>query len=73
MSLLLVTTRSGSTYILRESTTGVVWCRMPRDASVSPGVRFGVEDTMPRIVQGEPVFLGDLLTTPVLNVAVMPT
>lgn len=71
-SVVIVKTASGSTYVLSVSDPGVHWCRLPADGRLMPGTRSGFEAAMPRIVPGERLFIGDLQTTPVTDVSVLP-
>lgn len=69
--VVLVRTRSRSTYLFAESDEGVRWCRVPgRDAKQS-WVASGLEASMPRIVRGERLILDGLRTTHVTEVSVL--
>jgi hypothetical protein len=71
-SVVIVRTQSGSTYVLSVGDPGVHWCRIPSASRASAWRASGWEDAMPRIVPGERLFIGDLLTTPVTDVAILP-
>jgi hypothetical protein len=71
-SVVIVKTASGSTYVLSVSEPGVQWCRLPAPDRALPWTASGWEDVMPRIVAGERLRIGDLQTSPVVDVAVLP-
>jgi hypothetical protein len=71
-SMVIVKTASGSTYVLSVSEPGVHWCRLPAMDRPMPWTASGWEDAMPRIVPGERLFIGNLQTSPITDVAVLP-
>lgn len=71
-SVVIVKTASGSTYVMSVSEPGVQWCRLPAPDQLLPGTASGWEAAMPRIVAGERLRIGDLQTTPVVEVSVLP-
>jgi hypothetical protein len=71
-SVVIVTTKSGSTYVLSVSEPGVQWCRLPATDRRIAWTASGWQQQMPRIVPGERLRIGDLQTTPVIDVAVIP-
>jgi hypothetical protein len=71
-SVVIVKTASGSTYVLAVSEPGVHWCRLPAVGRGLPWTASGWEDVMPRIVAGERLLIGDLRTTPITDVRVLP-
>jgi hypothetical protein len=71
-SVVIVKTRSGSTYVLSVSDPGVHWCRLPATDRRLPWTASGWEEDMPRIVTGERLRIGDLQTSPIVDVAVLP-
>lgn len=71
-SVVIVKTTSGSTYVLSVSDPGVQWCRLPGEGRHRPWTASGWEDVMPRIVTGERLRIGDLQTTPIVEVSVLP-
>lgn len=71
-SVVIVRTQSGATYVLSVSEPGVHWCRLPADDRPLPWTAAGWEAAMPRIVPGERLLIGDLRTTPILDVSVLP-
>ena len=71
-SVLIVTTESGTGYILSISDSGVRWRRVPGLESGPIGAVDGWEPVVPRIVPGERLLIGNLRTTPVVRVAVLP-
>ena len=74
MSLVvLVNTASGSAYLLSETDAGVHWRRIPGARPGRAGHRSGWEPKMPSVVPGERLFLGDLRTTQVTRVSILPT
>jgi hypothetical protein len=70
-SVVIVKTASGSTYVLSAGDPGVHWCRFAA-ADRIPWTASGWERSMPRIVPGERLFIGDLRTSPITNVAILP-
>jgi hypothetical protein len=74
-SVVLARTASGSTYVLAIGHDGVHWCRLPADPAHRPGITWtasGFEPVVPRIVPGERLLIGNLRTTPVTTVSVLP-
>lgn len=71
-SMVIVKTASGSTYVLSVTEPGVQWCRIPAPERPAAWTASGWEPAMPRIVPGERLFIGDLQTTPVTDVSVLP-
>jgi len=71
-SVVIVKTASGSTYVLSVSDPGVHWCRLPAPDRRFSWAASGWEDVMPRIVPGERLLIGDLRTTPITDVSVLP-
>lgn len=71
-SVVIVKTVSGSTYVLAVSDPGVHWCRLPAEDRPISWPASGWEDAMPRIVPGERLLIGNLRSTPVTDVAVLP-
>lgn len=71
-SVVIVKTASGATYVLSVSDPGVHWCRLPAVDRGLPWTASGWEDVMPRIVAGERLLIGDLRTTPITDVTVLP-
>jgi hypothetical protein len=71
-SVVLAQTTSGSTYVLSVTPGGVHWCRLPAERAGVPWTASGWEESMPRIVPGERLLIGNLRTTPVTTVAVLP-
>lgn len=71
-SVVIVKTASGSTYVLSVSDPGVHWCRLPAPDGRFSWAASGWEDAMPRIVPGERLLIGDLRTTPITDVSVLP-
>ncbi len=72
-SVVIVTTASGTGYVLSVSDGGVSWRRVPGLESDGLGSVGGWEPAVPRIVPGERLLIGNLRTTPVVRVAVIPT
>lgn len=71
-SVVIVRTASGSSYVLSISEPGVHWCRLPAE---KPGLNWtasGWEEVVPRIVPGERLLIGNLRTSPVTSVEVLP-
>jgi hypothetical protein len=66
----IATTRSGSRYVLVIGQDGVRWTRLPASARAAPMV--GWLPGLPRIVQGQRLMLGDIQSTPVTRVTVLP-
>lgn len=71
--VVLVNTASGSAYLLAEADGGVHWRRIPGNRPGRIGSQAGWQDRMPSIVPGERLFLGNLRTTPVTRVSILPT
>lgn len=71
-SVVIVRTRSGSTYLLSVAEPGVHWRRIPPPHRQAPWTASGWEEAMPRIVRGERLLIGDLRTSPVTEVTVLP-
>jgi hypothetical protein len=71
-SVVIVRTRSGSTYVLSVAEPGLHWCRIPGRDRPAPWTASGWEEAMPRIVPGERLRIGDLQTSPVTEVTVLP-
>lgn len=70
--VVLVNTASGSAYLLAEADGGVHWRRLPGNRPGRIGSQAGWQDRMPSIVPGERLFLGNLRTTPVTRVSILP-
>ncbi|MBA2634575.1 MAG: hypothetical protein H0U86_16525 [Chloroflexi bacterium] len=70
--MVLARTASGSTYVLSVGPEGVHWCRLPAETLRAPWVASGWEESMPRIVPGERLLIGNLRTTPVTSVSILP-
>ena len=74
-SVVLARTASGSTYVLAIGQDGVHWCRLPPDGSDRPGIAWsasGFDPAVPRIVPGERLLIGNLRTTPITTVSILP-
>ena len=71
-SVVLARTASGSTYVLSISPDGVHWCRLPAERTAMPWTASGWEADLPRIVPGERLLIGNLRTSPVTTVSVLP-
>ena len=71
-SVVLARTASGSTYVLSNGPDGVHWCRLPAHDRGAPWTASGWEESMPRVVPGERLLLGNLRTTPVTTVSILP-
>ena len=72
-SVVLVRTASGSTYVLSVSEPGVHWCRLPSPSRTGRSwIASGWEEAMPRIVRGQRLLIGDLRTSPITAVEIMP-
>ena len=71
-SVILARTASGSTYVLSSAPDGVHWCRLPADRQAVPWTASGWEERLPRIVPGERLFIGNLRSTPVTTVSILP-
>jgi hypothetical protein len=72
-SVVLARTASGSTYVLSIGQDGVHWRRLP--AARPHGAAWGAsgwEAEVPRIVPGERMLLGNLRSTPVTTVEILP-
>lgn len=70
-SLVIVETASGSTSVLSVGAPGVHWCRLAA-ADRDPWTASGWGAAMPRIVSGERLLIGDLQTSPVTQVSILP-
>lgn len=70
-SVVLVRTRSGSTYVLSVSEPGIHWCRLPGRRGTS-WTASGWEDSLPRLVRGERLVIGNLRSTPITEIEVLP-
>jgi hypothetical protein len=71
-SVVLARTASGSTYVLSISQNGVHWCRLPAGGHGSSWSDSGWAAALPRIVPGERILIGNLRTTPVTTVSILP-
>ena len=71
-SVVLARTASGSTYVLSIGDDGVHWRRLPADRSSAAWSASGWESTVPRIVPGERLLIGNLRSTPVTTVSILP-
>lgn len=71
-SVVLARTASGSTYVLSIGQNGVHWCRLPADGRGVAWSDSGWESEMPRVVPGERLLIGNLRTTPVTAVSILP-
>jgi hypothetical protein len=71
-SVVLARTASGSTYVLSSGPDGVHWCRLPAENRRAPWMASGWEASMPRVVPGERLLIGNLRTTPVTTVSILP-
>ena len=73
-SVVLVRTASGSTYVLSISEPGVHWCRLPGPKRVGriTWTASGWEDAVPHIVEGQRLLIGNLRTSPVTQIEVLP-
>lgn len=71
-SVVIVRTASGSTYVLSISEPGVHWCRLPASKHGVEWTASGWEDMVPRIVEGERLLIGNLRTTPVTRIEILP-
>ena len=72
-SVILARTASGSTYVLSSTPAGVHSCRLPADRQTISWTASGWEERLPRIVPGERLLIGNLRSTPVTTVSVLPT
>ena len=70
--MVLARTASGSTYVISISQDGVHWCRLPGGGRGIISSESGWEATLPRIVPGERILIGNLRTTPVTTVSILP-
>ena len=68
---IFATTASGAAYVLAIDEHGVRWFRTPGPNS-RVGAASGWQETVPRVLPGERLLLGDLLSTPVSRVAFLP-
>jgi len=71
-SVVLARTASGSTYVLSIGQDGVHWRRLPADRGPMTWSASGWEASLPRIVPGERILIGNLRTTPVTTVSILP-
>lgn len=71
-SVVIVKTASGSTYVLSIGEPGVHWCRLPAVNRVPAWSASGWEDAVPRIVPGERLLIGNLRTSPITGVEILP-
>jgi hypothetical protein len=71
-SVVIVRTESGSTYVLSISEPGVHWCRLPAPRRGLEWTASGWEEAVPRVVRGERMLIGDLRTSPVTAIEVLP-
>jgi hypothetical protein len=72
-SVVLARTASGSTYVLSIGDDGVHWRRLPAARTdVTTWGASGWEAEIPRIVPGERLLLGNLRSTPVTKVEILP-
>jgi hypothetical protein len=71
-SVVLARTASGSTYVLSIAPDGVHWRRLPADRGSITWSASGWEAEVPRIVPGERLLIGNLRTTPVTSVSILP-
>ncbi len=71
-SVVLARTASGSTYVFSIGDDGVHWRRLPADRPGAAWSASGWEANVPRIVTGERLLIGNLRTTPVTRVSILP-
>ena len=71
-SVILARTASGSTYVLSATSHGVHWCRLPSERRTPSWTASGWEDHVPRIVPGERLLIGNVRSTPVTSVSILP-
>jgi hypothetical protein len=71
-AVVLVRTASGSTYVFAASEPGVHWYRLPTARERVSRTVSGWEEAIPRIVPGERLLIGNLRSTPVTRVEVLP-
>jgi hypothetical protein len=71
-SVVLARTASGSTYVLSLTPDGVHWCRLPAHHASAPWTASGWAAAMPPIVRGQRLLIGNLRTTPVTDVTILP-
>ena len=71
-SVVLARTASGSTYVLSIGQDGVHWCRLSAGGRGVTGNASGWEASLPRIVPGERLLIGNLRTTPITTVTILP-
>ena len=71
-SVVLARTASGSTYVLTIGQDGVHWRRLPANGPGMSWSASGWEAELPRIVPGERILIGNLRTTPVTTVSILP-
>jgi hypothetical protein len=69
---IIATTQSGSAYVLTLEAGGVRWLRIPARGRLR-SASTGWLPFLPRVVPGERMLLGVLRTTPVDEVAFLPT
>ena len=69
---IIATTQSGSAYVLTVEADGVRWLRIPARGRLR-SASTGWLPLLPRVVPGERMLLGVLRTTPVDEVAFLPT
>ncbi len=70
-AVVIARTASGASYVLSASAAGVHWCRLPAPRGVS-WTASGWADAMPRVVAGERLFIGNLRSSPITRVEVLP-
>jgi hypothetical protein len=68
----VATTEAGSTYVLLIGDIGVRWVRIPGADSLR-GASTGWQAHIPRVVPGERLLLDTLRSTPVVDVAFLPS
>jgi hypothetical protein len=71
VATIMASTASGSTYLMSIEAGGVRWFRVPPSGSLATAAA-GWQASLPRVVPGERLLLGPLLSTPVVEVAVLP-
>jgi hypothetical protein len=71
-SVVIVRTASGSSYVLSISEPGVHWCRLPSTKRGLEWTASGWEEVVPRIVRGQRLLIGNLRTSPVTDIEVVP-
>jgi hypothetical protein len=70
-AVVIARTASGATYVLAASTVGVHWCRLPSPTGMG-WTASGWEEAMPRVVEGERLLVGNLRSSRVTHVEVLP-